>query len=167
MAYYVYLISSLPGLHFGMKPPFSFEGFIERCRGFIPEAGLEMLKNASGLNQWQTFDKELRNELVKLRAARKHKDPVQYLRRDGYVEPNIIHIATSAIRNTSILEAEKILDQARWQALDELSVGHYFDIDILLIYSQKLLILERWERIRRANKQELLKTALSADKELA
>jgi hypothetical protein len=165
MAYHIYLISSLPMLYFGMKPPFSFEGFIERCRGLIPENEIEMLKAASGLKKWQIFDKELRNELVKLRAARKHKDPLKYLRKDGYVQPYIIHIAASAIRNKSILEAEKILDQARWQALDELSIGHYFDIDILLIYGQKLLILERWERIRSANKQELLAAALGADKQ--
>ena len=161
MAYYTYLISSLPMLHFGMKPPFSFEKFIERCQGLIPEAEIKALKSGAGLEQWQAFDKELRNELVRVRAARKHKAPEKYLRKDGYVSPYIVHIAMSAIRNTSILEAEKILDEERWQALDGLSFGHYFDLDFLLIYAQKLLILERWARIRLADKPDLLKQALS------
>lgn len=161
MAYYTYLISSLPMLHFGMKPPFSFEKFIERCQGLIPEAEIKMLKRGFGLEQWQVFDKELRNELVRVRAARKHKDPKEYLRKDGYVSPYIVRIAMSAIRNTSILEAEKILDEERWRLLDELSFGHYFDLDFLLIYAQKLLILERWERIRLADRPDLLQQALS------
>lgn len=161
MAYYTYLISSLPMLHFGMKPPFSFEKFIQRCQGLIPEAEIKALKSGVGLEQWQAFDKELRNELVRVRAARKHKAPEKYLRKDGYVSPYIVHIAMSAIRNTSILEAEKILDEERWQALDGLSFGHYFDLDFLLIYAQKLLILERWARIRLADKPDLLKQALS------
>jgi len=170
-AYYTYLISSLPMLQFGMEPPFSFEGFIERCQGLIPDAQIDTLKmvpevwayegGQPTLKKWRTFDKKLRNELVKLRAARKHLDPVKYLRKDGYVEPYIIHIAMGAIRNTSILEGEKMLDEARWQALEELSLGHFFDIDFLIIYAQKLLILERWERIRIADKTQLLQEVLS------
>ena len=32
---------------------------------------------------------------------------------------------------------------ARWEKLDGLSVGHYFDIDWLVVYMLKLLVLER------------------------
>jgi len=169
-AYYTYLISGLPMLNFGMKPPFSFDGFIERCQGLIPDAETDMLKAAlkltyedgqPTLKKWRTFDKDLRNELVKLRAARKHVDPVKYLRKDGFVEPYITHIAMGAVRNTSILEGEKMLDEGRWSALEELSVGHFFDIDFLIIYAQKLLILECREKIRAADKAQLLKEALS------
>jgi hypothetical protein len=102
----------------------------------------------------------LRDELVKLRAARLHADPGQYLRRGTFAEPPIAHLAVSAQRNPSLIESEKMLDQGRFKALEELGVGHYFDGDALILYALKLLILERWERIRRADKPSLIDEVL-------
>ena len=61
----------------------------------------------------------------------------------------------AAYKSTSILEAEKILDQARWEFLESLSFGHYFDFDLLLGYLLKLKILERWDKVQRADKERL------------
>jgi hypothetical protein len=72
------------------------------------------------------------------------------------------HIAINAYRKTSIIEAEKTLDAERWQYLDELSVGHYFDLDTLVIYAFKLLILEKWDRIATADAGRLLEETLAA-----
>ena len=105
----------------------------------------------STLHKWRIFDTALRNELVKIRAARLGRDQENYLRCDGYTEPAISRIAMNAHRNPSILEAERMLDEERWHLLDELSLGHYFDLDLLVIYAIKLLILERWQRIRAAD----------------
>lgn len=173
MAYfYTYLISSLPALHFGVRAPFSFEKLLVYCREFIPEAGLEILKRVSiagdytgasahpALKKWEDFDTTLRNELVKVRASRKHISPARYLRREEFAEPNITHLAMSAHRNPSILEAEKLLDEQRWRALDEFSLGHYFDLDFLIIYALKLLILERWGRINTQDKAVILEGTL-------
>lgn len=172
MSYYVYLISSLPMLHFGTKPPFGFEKFLQICRRFIPEADVAAIKisaenpgyvyegNQPTLKKWFAFDTALRNELVKIRASRKHIDPEKYLRKDSYAGPSIAHIAINAHRNPSILDAQNSLDAQRWQALDEFLMGHYFDIDFLLIYGLKLLILEKWERINSADKPKLLEEAL-------
>jgi hypothetical protein len=62
--------------------------------------------------------------------------------------------------HTSVLDAEKILDETRWKALEELATGHYFDLDFLITYSSKLLILQRWENIRSADGTILLEQAL-------
>jgi len=169
--FYVYLISSLPMLHFMMKPPFSFEKFIDNCRDRIPQQDIQIIKLAGDifsyqgrqatLGNWQIFETALRNELVRIRAVRKHIEPLKYIRGDGYAQPHITHIAMSAYRNPSILEAEKTLDQYRWQKLDELLVGHYFDLDALIVYALKLLILERWERISTADKSQLLEEVLN------
>jgi hypothetical protein len=171
--YYPYLISTLPMLNFGMRPPFSGDKFLEICRQFIPEADIEAIKKAviSGeyittdihptLKKWQEFDTNLRNELVKIRCLHKHIAPEKYLRADGYVEAHIIHLATAAHRTPDILEAEKLLDQGRWYFLDALSLGHYFDFDFLLVYALKLLILERWDKIMTADKEAVLEEALA------
>lgn len=160
-------------LHFGAKPPLSFERLIQLCQGIIcdedtsiikitaKEAGYIYKGRQPTLSEWHLFDMVLRNELAKIRSSRKHKDPLKFVRDDVYPEPYISRIAMNAHRSPSILEAEKILDEARWQVLDTLAIGHYFDIDFLITYAYKLLILEKWERIRSADAPAELERALS------
>ncbi len=169
-SFYIYLISSLPMLQFGMKPPFSFERFLETASRYIPDRDVEVLKKSSisgeydrsagrtnaALRRWQAFDIALRNELVKARAARKRLDPSKFIRDGGYAEAALAHLAQAAHRNPSPLEAEEALDEARWRSLDELERGHYFDPDFLVIYAHKLLILLRWERINGADSGRLI-----------
>lgn len=167
-AYYTYLISSLPALSFSNKMPFNLDELFVKCRGLIPESEIETLRNlccketyslevVSGqtLKKWINFEVALRNELVRARASRKKIDPLKFIRLPDFPEAQISHIALAAYRSISILEAEKILDQERWNFLEYLNLGHYFDFDALLIYALKLKILERWERIQKADKQAL------------
>lgn len=165
-AYYTYLISSLPSLVFGAEPPFLFAEFLKRCRPLIPEEDFRLLQGASearhpALEKWLEFDATLRNELVKIRAGRKKIDPAKYLRPCGLTDPSIAHIALNAYRNPSLLEGEEMLDQARWRYLEELCAGHYFDLDLLIAYAQKLLIMERRQRISSADSQALLEKLLA------
>ena len=86
-SYYIYLISSLPVLAFGLKPPLSLERFIRLCEELIPEEEARVIRsvfreNIFGLEtkqttllKWMAFEKALRNELVKIRAVRKKIDP--------------------------------------------------------------------------------------------
>ena len=39
-------------------------------------------------------------------------------------------------------------------------MGHYFDIDFLITYALKLLILERWENMRALDKERALEDLL-------
>ncbi|MDI6759095.1 MAG: DUF2764 family protein [Candidatus Omnitrophota bacterium] len=164
--YYEYLISSLPMLHFEARQVISSDNFLTRCLGFIPKKDIEALCSIFSLEpaltenqtlkKWLYFNTSLKNELVKLRAIRKKIDPLKYLRPDTYSDSSIYHTALAAQRNPSPLEGERLLDRQRWQFLDELAIGHYFDLTILIIYALKLLILERWERINTADKKILL-----------
>jgi hypothetical protein len=163
----------LPTLAFGAKPPFSFEVFIQKCGVFIPDTEVKSIIRISSqgaftlqdegsevLQKWRYFDINLRNELARVRAARKKVDPLKYLRHDEYSEPQIIHIAALSLRNPSIFEAERALDLERWRLLDELSFGHYFDFDALIIYALKLLILERWAKIEVADKERIMRETI-------
>jgi hypothetical protein len=171
--YYTYLIASLPMLHFGMKPPYSFERFLEVCHQFIPEKDFQLLstlpqpeqyfekgKRHKIIQKWIEFDVALRNELVKIRATKKHIDPATYLRPGDYSGSSLAPAIMAANINTSVLDAEKTLDETRWKALEELATGHYFDLDLLITYAYKLLILQRWENIRSADGTILLKQSL-------
>ena len=172
-AYYTYLISSLPMLNFSAKPPFSPEEFFAKCKELIPETKIELLRNAcyqeafllntasdGALGRWANFEVTLRNELARSRARRKKIDPLKFVRLPDSPEAHISHVAMAAYRSTSILEAEKILDLQRWDFLESLSLGHYFDFDFLLLYVLKLKILERWDKIQKANKENLFNAAV-------
>jgi hypothetical protein len=171
---YVYLIAQLPMLHFNARPPFSFEKFLELCRQFIPVKDASRLSSLPQpdnyteigeknllVQQWIDFDLSLRNDLAKIRASRKHLDPVVYLRPGGLRDGSVMHIANTAHRNPSPLEAERLLDQARWYELDELAAGHFFDFETLVIYAYKLIVLIRWEKIRSADKEKILEETLA------
>jgi hypothetical protein len=173
-SFYTYLIASLPVLNFGSKVPFSYADFLGRVAKFIPEEDFALLEglpdysadNYRGgnplLEKWFYAEITLRNELVRIRASRRHIDPHKYLRpHDGYVSHWVNRIILAAQRNPSCLEGEKILDELRWQVLEELSLGHFFDLDFLIIYGLKLLILERWDKISQANSQRLLAEELT------
>lgn len=158
-------------LHFEIKPPFSFEQFLNICQEKISPSDFVILSTLSftgdyaenqieTLRKWSAFETALRNELVRIRAARKSIDPAKYLREDGFTDPVIARIAISAYRNPDLLEAERMLDIERWRKLDELAGGHYFDIDSLIVYAYKLLILKRWEKIRTAECARLLEEVL-------
>lgn len=167
-AYYIYLISSLPTLGLANKIPFTLEEFFIKCKGLISEKELQLLHDfcyqdsysldkVSGtiLEKWTYFEIALRNELVRVRSARKKVDPLKFIRFPDSPDTQISRVALAAYRSSSILEAEKILDQQRWDFLEQLNFGHYFDFDCLIIYALKLKILERWERIQNADKQVL------------
>jgi hypothetical protein len=173
--FYPYLISSLPMLHFSGKAPFSWETFLEKCAGLIPqkdlrtiadlpktEEGVEKSAAQPAIKKWIAFDAALRNELVKARSGRKHIEAWRYLRPDGYSGTAIAQAALAAQRNPSILEAERFLDLKRWDALEELAFGHYFDLEFLIVYTYKLLILLRWEKVYSADKAALLEDVLQA-----
>jgi hypothetical protein len=170
---YPYLVASLPMLHFGMKPPFSFEGFLEVCRDLIPGKDYLLLstlpqageyfregKHHRLVQKWIGFDTALRNELARVRASRRHLDPAAYLRPEGHGGSSLAPGVLAATAQASPLDAERALDEMRWKALDDLATGHYFDLDLLLTYACKLRILLRWERIRSAEGRRLLDQAL-------
>lgn len=161
-------------LHFGGKPPFPFAEFIRRCYEFIPQSEAAILEEipvlARGfyegkqpiLKRWQEFETALRNELVKIRSSHRHIDPARFLRPTDFSDLYLSHLVMTSFRNPSILETEKTLDEARWRFLEELSLGHYFDLDALIVYSLKLLLLERWQKINSADKTKVLEETLSS-----
>ncbi len=164
--FYEYLISSLPMLHFGGRPPFSFEKFLSTCENFIPGSGLAQIRDLAGsdlsgranqmVERFLNFDTVLKNELVKLRVLRKKAPAEKYLRPNAVADSAVYHLALAAQRNPSLRDAEFTLDEARWNFLEGLAFGHYFDLEFLIIYALKLLILERWEKIHQADGKALL-----------
>lgn len=170
---YVYFISSLPVLFFGTKPQFTIDDFIKKLESYATPKDIDIVKNLPDVNdcnnkyseipiiqKWIFFETLLRNELVKIRAERKKIDPLKYLKTGAYPDLNSAHIVIASYRNPHLLDGEKYFDQERFNYLGELSIGHYFDIEFLIIYAYKLKILNRWQKIQEADKLKLLEETI-------
>ena len=171
--FYFYFIPSLPTLHFQSKPALSLKNFLARAMEFIPEEDFLVLSRLPSvadypkegglklIREWVSFDTALHNELAKIRAGKRHLEADRYLRPDGYVSAALMQTAATICRQPSINEQERMLAKLRWEYLDELAAGHFFDLEYLIVYAYKLMILERWEKINSADKEALLEEALS------
>ena len=154
MSQYYYTVASLPLLAYDMDRPLSISNFLEICQQQLSQRDNQVLKCASlielestkstyrVLQNWFIWEKSLRNELVKLRAQRRGEELEKYL----VESPEILglqEIARNAFTQDSPLTAEEILNRARWEYFDELEIGHYFDIEKLIVYYLRLRLLER------------------------
>ncbi len=175
MREYYYFIASLPMLEFAMKIPFFYGDFLIRCREQLNSADMGIIERVKKgpfedtedpsptFKQWKMFDRTLRNEITRYRAIRKTKDPVQYIRGENYLDPFVSGFAHWAVNQDSLIEAELYLDRLRWERIEELEKGHYFDIDYLVAYALKLQILERWQRINSSDGMQVLQASLNED----
>ncbi|HDP16286.1 MAG TPA: DUF2764 family protein [Candidatus Omnitrophica bacterium] len=175
MTQYYYLIASLPVLEFAAKAPFSYEEFLSRCDGQLSPEDREAVDRAvtmlrhdaaekyRAVAEWDAFETSLKNEIARVRAEKYSKDPFKYIRGEHYYDPFTAGLAQWAVNQDSPMEAELFLDRARWEKLEEIKNGHYFDIDYLIAYAIQLRILIRWGRINSEGGMQVL--ADMADKE--
>ncbi len=172
--YYPYIAASLPLLSWGVLAPFSYDRFLQHCEGLLPDEEYALLSALASeavpgdisccrgvLGKFNAFETALRNELVRLRAARLHREPQQYLRETSGSDVALAQAAAAAVRALSPLEAERSLDALRWECLEALGAGHFFDRDFLIVYALKLKIALRWKAVSAGLAQELLAQTLS------
>lgn len=151
---YYYLLPSLPTLFFGHSPPFSGKELLELCEPLLEKKAFSYLSTSRlyGFDEkalrpyirekWLQWETSLRNELVILRAKKQKRKKPDDLRRYEF-RKETKEIAQKAFLATSPEIAEEMLNRARWQCLDSLEYGHYFDLERLTIYYLKLQLLEK------------------------
>jgi len=161
LSQYYYQVSALPTVSLDSEQYPSMESFLEMCSDWMGTQDFELISNTQLnpsdiekepknqlLNRWFMFESELRNESARIRGQKLKRDPSQFLRAD---ESGVAFTAygtssdgiKAAVQESSPLQGEKHLNQIRWVFLDELSVGHIFDIEALQLYFLKLQILTR------------------------
>lgn len=141
---YYYLAASLPYLKFDSAPAVSAQDFISDCSKWLTAGDLEALLSVSlkdptakisGLDivkEWKAFDLSIREELAKIRKAKKDR-----------VKEKISPALATVFSNEIPLEMEKRLEKIRWDFLENKEISFYFDLNALIIYYLKLQILER------------------------
>ena len=143
MDQYYYTVSSLPFLEIDSQPSISYSEFLNICRttlsdrdfAIISSISLNKINNMEFSNpvikKWISWEGSLRNELVKLRAVFLDFDPEEYLS-DLESSTESPFIARTAFKMKSPLSGEEVINKGRWDYLDELEQGHYFDLEKLI-----------------------------------
>ena len=140
-------------LSYDMEKPMSEEEFFDCCASILTEKDFITIKNTRlvpleekpsnpVLEKWNNWERSLRNELVKMRAAKKGQDSEKHIAAGG-LETGVLEIAREAFQAATPLDAESVLNKARWDYLEMLEAGHYFDIGKVIIYFLKVQILQR------------------------
>lgn len=92
------------------------------------------------LGAFDRRERGVRHLLARLRAQ---KLGWEYEQPDYDAEPEAERVARDAVSQSSPHDAEMIIQRARWLWLEELAVGHFFDVESLVIYMLKLHVVER------------------------
>lgn len=184
---YFYLIASLPSLDFG-QPPITEDAFLTRCDA---ELSPRDFRSVQQLNQhpfpsndashsfaraWRDHEIQIRNGIAKIRAAKRHMDASRLVHTHAAYTTQIDEAIENAWTQPTPLEREKALDQLRWHLLENLQGSDPFSFKVLLSYTVKRRIAQRWtsmdtdEGLKCAQKtieQEPAGQARSSESELA
>lgn len=160
MANYYYTIATLPFFSYDLPSQISTGEFLSLAAEWMAPSAYKVLTEAkldissqkegevpSFLRPWYRFERTLRNALVKMRAAKLGADGSRYLR-EGNEDTGIDEIIREVSGQSTPLLAEDVLNRARWRKLEELEVGHYFDLQRLMIIYLKIQLLERKKLFR-------------------
>ena len=96
------------------------------------------------LNEYFSLDRNIRNAQVRFLAAKESFDESKYTIGDvdtSYEEyPQLLQI----FETPNIFERELQLDNFKWNKISDLTMYHYFDMDVILAFLAKAKIVKRW-----------------------
>jgi len=157
---YYYFAASLPMIDWNGKLSMTVEEYCSTASRLLSkednvlmgklledsDADIETDNSVAG--SWIQFNRNFRNEAASFRAQRAHKDPIKSIRGTKENDPWLREVIHEAAKIPNPLEAETLLDRTRWQFLDDLVKGHYYDLEFLICYGLKLKILQRHQEYR-------------------
>ena len=160
---YYYLVSSLPYLRFAQQPPVSREYFLLECNKWLSMHDMDILSAASIndfsvsandlfiIKQWKEFDSGLRKELALARNSIKH---------NRHEKPG--PLAKIVLEASNPLLMEQAFERIRWDFLDSLETGNFFDLNFLTVYFLKIQILERLQMFDREEGKKIFESMCEA-----
>ncbi len=181
MGQFYYTVASLPMLNYEEPVDLKHSDYLDDCRKWLgpkeweilesslinPETEKEFPGIAEAYRKWEI---SLRNELVALRAGALGLEAADYTV-EGERFADTAALAAAAFKQESPLAAEDTLNKGRWEYIENLKVGHFFDLEFLVLYSLQLQILERKrcfdEETGFARYQEIYKNILSGMDDVA
>ena len=163
MSRYYYFVATLPTLELGSPAPMTSAEFLERSQRFLAAEDFAVIHAAtliSGvdgpppacaasplLTGYYSWERSVRNELVRLRARRLERAADPWIRSAGR-DDAASRAAQAAFQASHPLEAELILERERWERIRTLRSLHFFDLELIAAYRLELQIIERLARLR-------------------
>jgi hypothetical protein len=152
---YYFLVASLPAQAWGDPPALAAEEFRARCVEQLSAPDLAELDavlagwagpggTSSFAVAWRGFETHLRGTVARTRALRLGLDVAPYRREGERWENSVLEAVEDAFARPHPLEREQELDRFRWARLDDLGLGHFFDLTAVLIYGLRRQLCERW-----------------------
>ena len=172
---YYYLIAGLPTLSLddaGSAAPPSIDQFRETCRGWLSSREFTTVEEVLGdrevssetpfLAEWRSRETQLRNAVVRQRAARLNLDAEPFMREHGSFDSYTEKFVINTFSRPSPLDREMELDRYRWKTADDLAGFDLFSLSGLLSYALKLRMVHRWARMNDAHGQAKLEELAGA-----
>ncbi len=165
MSSYYYILASLPHLTFESEHIPEPAVFLDLCRLFLSESDMRIVESATLyphaeapaetaavplLEKFRHWEIGLRNELAKQRSQILNREAAIRLNDEGSDCTAVSGLADSVkliMQSATPLEADIGLDRLRWQYLDELGSGHYFNVQQLIVYYLRVRIRIRRDRL--------------------
>lgn len=117
---------------------------------FRHAAGIAEQRRCPLLTEWVSFEVGLRNALVRARAKALGLDAATYLVAEDLASrtDEFEAVVNEWSAASEPLAGMKVLDRARWEWLLLHDQWYSFDVDELVAYAAKLMLVHRWDRIR-------------------
>jgi len=159
VAYYYYLGAQLPYLFYGQPVPMSSDAYRdlalaslnpEDARDFLyctmePLNEIELSEanvKSDFVKSWNNWEEVLRLNLARGRSQKLKRDSSE-LKEPPEVPTDAAEAAKAAMNMDSPLEAELLLDKARWDAIEVFQGLNYFSEKMMFAYFLKLKLMER------------------------
>jgi hypothetical protein len=151
--HFYYLVASLPPLFADKLPAMSSTDFLARCMRQLTAEEMQILESATwdncdasghpALVKWVRFERQLRNELVAVRAVGRGLNAVEHLRGLRRA-PRVLAAVRGAVEASDPLTGERDLMMRRWRFLLSIEQRHHMSFDAVLAYYLRLQLAERW-----------------------
>ena len=141
---YYYLISSLPYLDFDKPLTIDREWFLDEAKKWLTDKDLKILKSID-MDNFSVLSSDtdiIKEQKAFEEALRKDLKEARIIRRDNLDEKPPKQIR-DVFQKANPLEMEKALLKKRWDFIEEIDFGYHFDLNALIFYFLKLMILER------------------------
>ena len=141
---YYYLISSLPYLDFDKPLTIDREWFLDEAKKWLTDKDLKILKSLD-MDNFSVLSSDtdiIKEQKAFEEALRKDLKEARIIRRDNLDEKPPKQIR-DVFQKANPLEMEKALLKKRWDFIEEIDLDYHFDLNALILYCMKLMILER------------------------
>ncbi len=161
MSNVVYLMTSLPSLSFGQKPPISIDEFNRDAKSQLSARHFKVVESVDiqkmdttkgGLKNVTSFINDVQQDLSEIRKAKAQKR-----------QPKLERLPKTVITGNPLVREEKIM-QWQWEELDSIEAGKTFTLTEVLVYKLKLQIISRLHSFDKEKGAEVLASVVNPSK---